>query len=120
MLSSTNKERKEIPLYRGLFRYFPDALAELSRLSAQGAKQYDHGDVLYWDRQKVGSLLELLDSAARHGLEAEYEDSDGFLHAIKAAWRYLEYAQEVLESERGLPPSPASRFTKAEDVETIS
>jgi hypothetical protein len=83
-----------VPLYRGLFRYFPDALAAVAELSRIGNEQHNPGSEMHWDRSKSGDEL---DSMLRHTLDAGVEDTDKVLHDTKIAWRALANLQKVLE-----------------------
>ena len=87
-------ERKAIPLYSGLIRYFPDALIEVARLSMIGNEQHNPGKPLHWDRSKSGDEL---DAMLRHAWEAGTIDSDGVRHSTKTAWRALANLQKELE-----------------------
>lgn len=46
------KNRKEYPMFEGLFKYFGDALMEVSHVSYVGNKQHNEDDELHWDRSK--------------------------------------------------------------------
>src|SRR6185312_12675600 len=105
-LETDSDKRKAIPLYSGLLRYFPDALAEVARLSQAGNDKHNPGDPLHWARSKSGDEL---DSLMRHLAEAGTIDTDGLYHDVKIAWRALANLQKLLERERGLPISPGSR-----------
>src|SRR5262245_42659414 len=78
--------RKDIPLYRGLLKYFPDALAAVADCSRIGNDQHNAGEELHWARSKSSDQL---DAAVRHILDAGKRDSDGVRHMAKAAWRVL-------------------------------
>jgi hypothetical protein len=93
--------RKEIPLYRGLFCYFPDALQAVAHLSWVGNQQHNPGEPIHWAREKSADHL---DSLLRHSLDAGTFDEDGERHMAKAAWRALAALQLELEAdaERGL------------------
>jgi len=105
-LETDSDKRKAIPLYSGLLRYFPDALAEVARLSQIGNDKHNPGEPLHWARSKSGDEL---DSLMRHLAEAGTIDTDGLYHDVKIAWRALANLQKLLERERGLPISPGSR-----------
>lgn len=106
-LPTDSAERKAVPVYSGLVRYFDLALAEVARLSAVSNTKHNPGEPLHWSRAKSADHL---DTALRHMFEAgEIDPSDGFYHDVKIAWRALANLQELLERTRGLPPSPGSR-----------
>ena len=101
-------ERKKVPLYRGLFRYFPAALAEVARLSQIGNEQHNPGEDMYWARRKSADHG---DCILRHQMDIstdDADDTDGVLHEVKVAWRALAQAQIALE-KRGAPRAPAAR-----------
>jgi hypothetical protein len=76
--------------------YFPDALAEVARVSKAGNDQHNPGKPLHWDRSKSGDEL---DALTRHLFEAGTLDSDGQRHSAKVAWRALANLQKELENE---------------------
>lgn len=87
-------QRKGIPLFTGLIRYFPDALIAIAELSRIGNDQHNPGQPLHWDRSKSGDEY---DALTRHLFEVGATDSDGVLHATKTAWRALAGLQKELE-----------------------
>lgn len=88
--------RKNIPIYSGLLKYFPDALAEVAALSKIGNEQHNPGKPLHWDRSKSGDEL---DALARHLLRAGHLDNDGVRESTKVAWRALANLQKEVEAE---------------------
>lgn len=89
--------RKATPLYSGVFRYFPDALLEIARVSAIGNQQHNPGTPLRWDRSKS---TDEADALARHLLQAGQLDTDGLRHTAKVAWRALALLQKELEADK--------------------
>lgn len=89
-------ERKATPIYSGVFAYFPDALAEVAKVSKAGNDQHNPGQPLHWDRSKSKDEL---DALARHLLDAGTFDTDGTRHSAKIAWRALANLQKEIESE---------------------
>ena len=96
-LPTDAKKRKEYPLFTGLLKYFPDALAEVSRLSFVGNQQHNPGQPLHWAREKS---TDQEDTLMRHLLESGTLDSDGVRHSTKVAWRALAKLQLELEAAR--------------------
>lgn len=86
--------RKEIPLYSGLFAYFPDALRHVANVSHVGNEQHNPGEPLHWARDKSADHL---DCALRHAMEAGTIDDDGVRHTAKACWRLLAHLQLEIE-----------------------
>lgn len=93
MLPTDNKERKQIPIYSGLLKYFPDALAAVAHHSYKSNEQHNPGTETHWDRSKSSDHL---NSFARHLVDIE-EDTE---NVIACAWRVLAYLQERIEDER--------------------
>ena len=105
-LETDSTLRKELPIYSGVFCYFPDALAEIARLSKIGNDKHNPGEPLHWAR---GKSQDELDCLCRHLAECGTLDADGLYHDVKVAWRALANLQKLLERVRGLPISPGSR-----------
>lgn len=91
--------RKNVPLFSGVMRYFPDALVAIAELSKKGNEQHNPGQPLHWDRSKSGDEA---DALARHLLESGTIDSDNVRHSAKVAWRALALLQKEIEAERGI------------------
>lgn len=102
----TPQERKATPIYSGVVRYFPDALAAVARLSFIANEQHNPGTEMHWDRSKSGDEL---DALTRHLMEAGTTDTDGVLHDVKVAWRALANLQKVLENCGQAPWSPYNK-----------
>ena len=94
-LPTEAKERKTIPLWSGLFKYFPDALVEVARLSYIGNLQHNPGQPLHWAREKS---TDQEDTILRHLLDSGTVDTDGVRHSTKVAWRALAKLQLELEA----------------------
>ncbi len=90
VLPDDASERKKYPLYRGLLRYFPDALAAVARCSWEGNEQHHPGTELHWDKNKS---TDEPDALLRHMLEAE----DSLPERAKVAWRALAWLQRGIE-----------------------
>ena len=95
-LPTDAKERKDTPVFSGVLKYFPLALAEVARTSKAGNDQHNPGKSLRWTRSKSGDELGAL---ARHLLEAGTIDTDGIRHSAKVAWRALANLEKELEKE---------------------
>lgn len=87
--------RKQVPLYSGVMRYFPRALAAVAIVSVVGNEQHNPGKPLHWDRSKSGDEL---DAMARHLVDAGGFDVDGLRHSAKIAWRALANLEKELEA----------------------
>ena len=104
-LPTDAKARKEIPLASGVFDYFPDALAEVAKVSKTGNDQHNPGQPLHWAR---GKSTDQADTMLRHFIERGTMDTDGMRHSAKMVWRGLAILQLELEAE-GAPLSRGSR-----------
>ena len=89
--------RKQRPLYRGLFRYFPDALMEVANCSYVGNAQHHPEDDIWWDKDKS---TDELDAMLRHTIDAGTFDTDGVRHSAKVAWRALANLQRELDAAK--------------------
>ena len=69
-MEKNKQKRKEIPLYSGLVKYFPDALCEVARVSYIGSKQHHPDEDIHWDREK-----------SRDDLRCAYETLNGKWYA---------------------------------------
>jgi len=96
-LPTNSEERKKIPIYTGVIKYFPDAIAEVARVSLIGNEQHHPDKPLHWDRNKS---TDELDALARHLVEAGKIDTDGIRHSAKVAWRALAHLQKEIEVEK--------------------
>ena len=88
-------KRKAVPIYSGVLKYFPKALAAVAECSRQGNEQHNPGKPLHWDRSKSGDEL---DALTRHLMEAGIVDTDGIRHSTKVAWRALANLEKELEA----------------------
>jgi hypothetical protein len=98
-LPDDRNERNALPVWDGCLRYFPDAWAEIARVSVAGNKQHAFGGELRWVREvstdhenKV--IRHMLDHAGGRTI-----DIDGTYHLAKAAWRILAALQLAIEAE---------------------
>ena len=96
-LPTDAKERKATPIYSGVVKYFPLALAEVARVSKAGNDQHNPGQPLHWDKTKS---TDHLDCIMRHIADAGTMDSDGQRHSAKVAWRALAALEMELDAEQ--------------------
>lgn len=107
-LTEDSKKRTEYPMAEGLLDYFPNALAEVSRLSYLGTLQHHPGEPMHWDR---GKSMDHANKVIRHLMDrGKMFDIGGhkIRHMAAAAWRCLAELQEEIEREEGAPTSRAS------------
>ena len=96
-LPTDAKERKNIPLYSGVMKYFPDALIALAKVSQAGNDQHNPGEHLHWSREKSKDHE---DTLVRHLFEAGKIDIDGHRHSAIMAWRALAILQLEIERDK--------------------
>lgn len=102
-LPTDPQERKKIPLYSGLMKYFPDALAAVAALSYKGNEQHNPGQPLHWSREKSSDHE---DTLMRHLLDSGTLDTDGVRHSVKVVWRALAMAQLEIEKAKDAEAKP--------------
>lgn len=100
------KKREEYPMAGGLLDYFPNALAEVARLSFVATQQHHSGQPMHWDRSKSRDHRSKI---IRHLIDTGKVDDKGMRHSAAVAWRALALLQEELEEQEGYPMSRASR-----------
>lgn len=112
MLSTDSKERKDTPIFSGVLMYFPDAIAEVAKVSKVGNDKHNPGQPLHWSRDKSSDHL---DCVGRHLIDAgpEGDGKDGELYHLAAlVWRGLAKLQLVCEART----SPASEEAQLAEV----
>lgn len=95
VIENEAQKRKNTPIFSGVLKYFPLAIAEVSRVSLAGNQQHHPGEPLHWDRAKS---TDELDALTRHLMDASKLDSDGIRHSAKVAWRALANLEKELEN----------------------
>jgi hypothetical protein len=99
LLETTSAERKQFPMATGLLDYFPDALAEVARISFLGNEKHNPGQPLHHSR---GKSMDHADCIIRHLAGRGGFDGDTRESAC-LAWRALALLQEEIEQEKGFP-----------------
>lgn len=99
LIDTDSATRKTFPMAAGLLDYFPDALAEVARVSFLGNQNHNPGEPMHHAR---GKSMDHADCIIRHlvgrgGFDGELRESAAL------AWRALALLQEELEAEHGLP-----------------
>lgn len=90
-------DRKGIPIASGFVDYFPDAMAEVARVSLAGNRQHHPGKPLHWDKSKS---TDEGDALLRHFLDRGTRDTDGQRHSAKVAWRAMALLQREIDAEK--------------------
>ncbi|MCZ2099184.1 MAG: hypothetical protein LC121_23580 [Anaerolineae bacterium] len=121
-LPADSAERKEYPIYSGVLRYFPAALAGVARHSKLGNDKHNPGEPLHHARGKsmdhedciLRHLVDLSDLLARRERmvfthRGEREMAEQILTEANAlAWRALALAQRLHEQIGGAPLAPGA------------
>ena len=110
-LTTDPRQRKDIPIARGVLDYFPDALAAVAMVSKVGNDQHNPGQPIHWARAKS---TDHADCIIRHLIDRGTDDTDGFSHTAKIAWRALALLQEELEGKGAPLARGATQEPKAE------
>lgn len=96
----SSAERKEVAVARGLFAYFPDALALVARHSVRSNEKHNPGQPVHWSREKSSDHE---DCIARHSLSVAVDPDalDGDVpHIVCRAWRALAALQLWAEAKK--------------------
>jgi len=116
LIEADSATRKTFPMCEGLLDYFPDALAEVARVSFLGNAKHNPGEPMHHAR---GKSMDHGDCIVRHLIERGGFDRvtiDGIEHRIRhsgsLAWRALALLQEEIEREQGLPLPRAARASR--------
>jgi len=92
-----HQRRKNFPIYSGVIKYFPKAIAYIALVSKLGNDQHNPGKPLFWDRSKSQDEL---DALMRHLTQVGTLDDDGIYHDAKVAWRALANLEKLLENHK--------------------
>jgi hypothetical protein len=114
-LPQDSQLRKEYPLFRGLFRYFPAALAGVARHSKTGNDKHNPGEEMHHARGKSNDhadcilrhMMDLSDILARN---QHSQDCKAILDEANAlSWRALALAQLLHEQLANAPLAPGAK-----------
>jgi len=105
--------RKGLPLYEGVLKYFPAALASVAHISKIGNDKHNPGEALHHARGKSSDhadciIRHLIDLTEDRGKGVGY-DEDGIPQVGYIVWRALALAQEWLEKNAGVPLAPGAK-----------
>lgn len=82
--------RKGMPIFSGLFKYFPHALAAVAEGSRVGNDQHNPNQPLHWAKDKSADEPDaLLRHALDLAIDPKHRDPDGVRADVKMAWRAL-------------------------------
>lgn len=110
-LPEDDTARIDFPMFDGLLAYFPNALAEVARVSKLGNDQHNPGEPMHWAREKS---TDHENKIVRHLIDAGKFDSRGVRHSARVAWRALALLQVELERDEGHPMARGATFTPSD------
>lgn len=93
-LPTYSAARKKIPMYEGLLKYFPDALALVAQHSFYSNETHNPGEPLHWAREKSNDHK---DCIVRHMTDIA-TGSDEVEGLTAVAWRALAALQLAIEA----------------------
>ena len=115
-LPTDSNERKEYPLFRGVLRYFPAALAGIARISKIGNDKHNPGEELHHARSKsqdqgdciIRHLMDIEDLLAAIERGENVSQQEVLTEVNQMAWRALAFSQELHE-KYGAPMAPGAK-----------
>jgi hypothetical protein len=125
-LPTDSNDRKNYALFSGCLRYFPAALAGISKTSKLGNDKHNPGQELHHARNKSGDhgdcilrhLMDLEDLVAASN-RGDTITQDQILSEVDSmAWRALALSQELHE-KFGAPMAPGAKGEKAATVDML-
>lgn len=119
-LPTDSAARKDVPVFSGVLKYAPAALAGVARVSKAGndkhnpgepmhharGKSNDHGDCIVRHTMDVADLIAAIERApdgTAHNVESLLSE------ASQLAWRALMWSQELHEQYGDAPLAPGAR-----------
>jgi len=113
-LPTSSEARKEVPVYRGVLRYFPSAIASVAAVSKIGNDKHNPGEEMHHAR---GKSMDHSDCIIRHLIDLSEDfgagvgrDENGVPQVAYIAWRALALAQEWLEAAGEAPLAPGAKL----------
>ena len=126
-LPTDSDARKEVPLYRGLLKYFPAALAGVAVNSKKGNDKHNPGEPMHHARGKstdhedcilrhLTDIADIIAEGERTGLSG-CTDWPRLLDEVNAlTWRALALSQRLHEEFGNAPLAPAARVPSYRDA----
>jgi hypothetical protein len=99
VLPTGAEERNALPIMDAVVWYFPNAIAEVAKVSVAGNKQHNLGPI-HWDRSKS---TDHANKILKHLIDAGTFDTDGTRHSAKVAWRALAQLEDELIAAGAIP-----------------
>ena len=116
-LPTDSDERKQYPMLSGCLKYFPAAIAGVSKISKLGNEKHNPGQPLHHARGKsmdhgdciIRHLTDVEDLLAQHRLGNPNVTQEMILLEVnQMAWRALAYSQ-MLQESFGAPLAPGAK-----------
>jgi len=116
-LPTDSAERKYYPLFRGCLRYFPAALAGVSRTSKLGNDKHNPGEEMHHARTKssdhgdcvIRHMIDVEDLLSALNRKDENVRPEDVLNEVnQMVWRALAFSQELHE-KLGAPQAPGAK-----------
>ena len=102
LASLTSAERKECPVSRAFFAFFPDAIALVARHSKRLNDKHSPGAGIRWNR---AASTDEADCEGRHllavAVDPDVIDADGAYEIVCKAWRAMADLQKWIEAKHG-------------------
>ncbi len=116
-LPTNSAERKNYPLFDGLLRYFPAALAGVAKTSKLGNDKHNPGQEMHHARSKssdhgdciIRHLIDTADLLASMNRGEAVTKEEILAEASSLAWRALAFSQELHE-KFGAPLAPGAKL----------
>jgi hypothetical protein len=122
-LPTDSAERKDVPVFSGVLKYAPAAIAGVARISKLGNDKHNPGEALHHARGKstdhadciVRHAMDVADleaAIARRDFNVAGKDQEAeavLLEVSQLAWRALMWSQELHERYGGAPLAPGAR-----------
>ena len=106
VLPEDDESRGKYPMAEGCLDYFPNALAEVSRISYEGNQKHNPGCKMHHNRSKS---TDHRNKIIRHTVDSIPDTEAAIEHAAQAAWRSLAHLQEKIERVRGVRMAPGAK-----------
>lgn len=115
-LPTDSNKRKEYPMFRGVLKYFPAALAGVANISKTGNDKHNPGEELHHARGKspdhgdcvIRHLMDTADLLAAMERDNKITPQEILNEANQLAWRALAFSQELHE-KFGAPMAPGAK-----------
>lgn len=119
-LPTDSNERKNYALFRGCLRYFPAALAGISKISKLGNDKHNPGEEMHHARTKSSDhgdcilrhLIDVEDLIAAQKRGEDISNEQILIEVSCLAWRALAFSQEIHE-QLGYPLAPGAKVEKS-------